>query len=124
MKHSLIYASRFKTQFKIVRRDSRWKPIFQGIVPFDEQNRSPWDYVIDCFIQRQPLPEYFYAHPLHVSKVLEKQIRQHLTTKNRISIQVLELHFDGHNGDHLLVYYDDEDLTYLVAIGTHSNLFK
>ncbi|MFD1455659.1 hypothetical protein ACFQ44_08235 [Levilactobacillus lanxiensis] len=40
-----------------------------------------------------------------------------------ISIQILELHFDGHNGNHLLVYYDDDSLTYLVAIGTHSSLF-
>jgi len=122
MKHSLIYASQFKTQFKHVRKDPRWQPIFHGTVPFDEQKRSPWDYVIDCFMQRQPLPDYFYAHPLHVSKTLAKQIKQHLSLKH-ISIQILELHFDGHNGNHLLVYYDDDSLTYLVAIGTHSSLF-
>ncbi|WP_341779296.1 hypothetical protein [Levilactobacillus sp. HBUAS70063] len=38
-------------------------------------------------------------------------------------VQVLKRHFDGHNGNHLLAYYDDEAVTYLLKIGTHSDLF-
>ncbi|WP_171770531.1 hypothetical protein [Oenococcus oeni] len=37
--------------------------------------------------------------------------------------KILELHFDGHNGDHLLVYAQIVDRVYLVSIGTHSDLF-
>ncbi|WP_225419709.1 type II toxin-antitoxin system YafQ family toxin [Lapidilactobacillus wuchangensis] len=35
----------------------------------------------------------------------------------------MELHFDGHIGDHLLIYGQADEAVYLLAIGTHHNLF-
>ena len=51
-----------------------------------------------------------------------QQLKKRVPGQN-IKFKVLELHFDGHNGDHLLVYAQILDQVYLVAIGTHSDLF-
>lgn len=124
MKHTIQYSSEFKSQFKRVKKNPRWVPVFNGKVSFDEQGRSPWDYVMSCFIQRKKIPAYFYAHPLHIPQSLRQQIKRRASSAiDTAKIQVLELHLDGHNGDHLLAYYDDEAVTYLLKIGTHSDLF-
>lgn len=42
-----------------------------------------------------------------------------------IEIELMDLHFNGHNGDHLLIYLKiaETKIVYLIAIGTHSDLF-
>ncbi|MCT4486985.1 replication associated protein [Levilactobacillus parabrevis] len=124
MSHILNETSQFKHQLRRVRKSPRWRPIFEGHVPFDSDERSPWDYVTDCLLTGSEIPDYFYVHPLHFPKSLEKQIKRRLPTSEHVTIQVLELHFDGHNGNHLLVFYDSTDVTTLLAIGTHSDLFS
>jgi mRNA-degrading endonuclease YafQ of YafQ-DinJ toxin-antitoxin module len=55
-------------------------------------------------------------------KDLKKQIKRQLNDAN-MTIIILELHFDGHNGDHLLVYVPTDKTVFLAGIGTHSELF-
>jgi mRNA-degrading endonuclease YafQ of YafQ-DinJ toxin-antitoxin module len=77
-----------------VKKDPRWQPIFNRSVSFTADQRSAWQYVIDCLINDQPLPSYFYEHPLILPKH-EQQIKQRLVNK-QLTIHILELHFDGH----------------------------
>lgn len=43
---------------------------------------------------------------------------------NKLKIKGLDLHFDGHNGDHLLLFIrTNQNIIYLTGIGTHSELF-
>lgn len=46
-------------------------------------------------------------------------------SENHSKIRVMELHLDGHRGDHLLVYAKTptQNAVYLIDIGTHSDLF-
>lgn len=113
--------SQFKKQYKKVKKDPRWQPIFNHHVSFANDQRSPWKYVLDCLIEEQTIPNYFYEHQLILPKS-EQQIKQRLKNKH-LEIHILELHFDGHNGDHLLIYGKTQEAIYLLAIGTHNNLF-
>ncbi len=124
MTHKVYFTANFKRQYKKVRKSSRWQPIFEGNLPFDGKNRSAWRYILDSFEERNPLPEYFYVHPLHVPKSLIQRLKRDFGLNNHATIKVLELHLDGHNGNHLLVYYDDERITVFLGIGTHSDLFE
>jgi len=123
MTHKIYFTANFKRQYKKARKNPRWRPIFEGQVPFDEKKRSPWSYIRDSFVNRVPLPAYFYVHSLHVPRELTQRLKRDLGLDSRAVIRVLELHLDGHNGDHLLVYYDDEQRTTYIALGTHSELF-
>lgn|SRR5699024_7870551 len=118
----VIPTSSFKKQFKKVKNNPRWKKIFNGNLPFS--NKSSWDYVISFFLNDTELPGYFYEHKITLTKQVKKQIKQRLKNEN-IEVAGLDLHFDGHNGDHLLIYcrIPEEKLVYLLAIGTHSELF-
>ena len=51
--------SRFKKQYKKVKKDPRWNSIFNGKVPFTDDNRSAWEYIMDCFINNKKIPKYF-----------------------------------------------------------------
>lgn len=119
--------SEFKKEYKAVRKDPRWRPIFTKEVPFkDPKHRCPWDYVLDCFYNDQPLPPYFDEHPITLPTQKIKQIKKRLHGKKDLShveIRGLDLHFDGHNGDHLLIFVRTKIVVYLLNIGTHSNLF-
>lgn len=123
----LFYTHHFKKQYKKVRKNQRWLPIFQGPVPFEKDERSPWHYVIDCFVNDQPVPSYFYEHPITLTRKQQQQLRARLSQhgfSGDFSIRGLDLHFDGHNGDHLLLYIcTNSDIIYLIGIGTHSDLF-
>lgn len=66
---------KFKQQFKRVRRDSRWRPIFYGTVPFDEQH-SPWEFITQCFLQNKAIPDYFYPHLLSLSKKEQQSLKK------------------------------------------------
>ena len=47
-----------------------------------------------------------------------------LSNSDNLKITGLDLHFDGHNGDHLLLYAKtNQQIIYLVGIGSHSDLF-
>ncbi|GEO58288.1 hypothetical protein LBO01_14170 [Companilactobacillus paralimentarius] len=69
------------------------------------------------------IPKYYYVHPITLSNSQVQSLKNRAGIHG-INIQVLELHFDGHNGDHLLVYSEIGEEVYLVAIGTHSDLFR
>ncbi|NRO76983.1 hypothetical protein IMAU10031_01874 [Lactobacillus helveticus] len=88
----------------------------------DYQKRSPWKYIIQRLIEDKTIPDYFYPHALEGLKDLKKQIKRQLNDAN-MTIIILELHFDGHNGDHLLVYVPTDKTVFLASIGTHSELF-
>lgn len=121
----VIPINKFKKQYKKVKKNPRWNNIFNGKVPFKNDNRSPWRYIIDCFLADEKIPDYFYEHPITLSQNQKKQIKARLNSSAKaVSILALDLHFDGHNGDHLLLYVKTkQNVIYLVGIGTHSELF-
>ena len=118
------YTKAFKKRFKKRRQDPKWRSIFKSSLPqeFDDQKRSPWKYIIQCLIEDKTIPDYFYPHALEGLKDLKKQIKRQLNDAN-MTIIILELYFDGHNGDHLLVYVPTDKTVFLAGIGTHSELF-
>ncbi|WP_238333613.1 replication associated protein [Levilactobacillus zymae] len=123
MSHRIERTALFHKQFKKVQKDPRWRPIFEGIAPLENNTLSAWDYVLVCFFERRPIPEYFYPHELKISNKLKQQIKKRLGIHQNMTIKILELHFDGHNGDHLLVYHDTPAITTMIAIGTHHTIF-
>lgn len=124
MSNQLFPTSNFKKHFKKVKRDSRWRPIFAKPSQYSGTSLPPWEFIRDCLITGEPIPDYFYAHPLTIPKKLQQQIKAAVNHQS-IEIKVLDLHFDGHNGDHLLVYcvVSEAQTVVLIDIGTHSDLF-
>ena len=124
MARVIKYTKTFKKQFKKRRQDPKWRSIFKSSLPqeLDDQKRSPWKYIIQCLIEDKTIPDYFYPHALEGLKDLKKQIKRQLNDAN-MTIIILELYFDGHNGDHLLVYVPTDKTVFLAGIGTHSELF-
>lgn len=117
------YTSGFKKSYKRVKKSSRWQPIFNQPSAFQGTELSSWLFVLTCFRNNTPIPEYFYEHQLTPPRDLVKQLKR--TAKNKVEIHVLDLHLDGHNGDHLLIFSRnvlDQTVT-LINIGTHSDLF-
>lgn len=120
--YQVIATHRFKKHFKKVSKNPRWQTIFnEGATSF----QSPWEFVIQCFITGEKIPAYYYVHEIVISKEILQGLRRqypqgHLTTR------VLELHLDGHNGDHLLMYVrvESEKIVCLLDIGTHSDLLR
>ena len=111
-------------QRKKLKKNPRWHSIFYGEVPFPDDHRSPWEYIINCFLNDDKIPEYFYEHPITLTVKQKKEIKNRLGSINKLEIKGLDLHFDGHNGDHLLLYVKtNQNIIYLVGIGTHSDLF-
>ncbi|WP_055679941.1 type II toxin-antitoxin system YafQ family toxin [Secundilactobacillus kimchicus] len=121
-KRQVYFTGRFKREYKRVKRDSRWNPVFNERLPFDDK-RSPWQYVIACLIYGKEIPDYFYAHQLKGFKKEIQEIKRSLRQPNA-TVRILELHFDGYNGDHLMIYSVNDNVVHMLAIGTHSNLFK
>lgn len=122
--NKIVPTGRFKKQRKKVKKNPRWHNIFYGEVPFENDHRSPWKYVIDCFLNGQQIPDYFYEHPITLTKKQRQEIRRRFGSLEELEIQGLDLHFDGHNGDHLLLYIrTSKHIIYLTGIGTHSDLF-
>ncbi|MBM6754851.1 replication associated protein [Lactobacillus alvi] len=120
----VIPTSHFKKQWKKVMKNPRWHNIFHGEVPFTDDHRSPWEYVINCFLNDEKIPDYFYEHPINLTSQQKKTIKNRLGSLNNVEVKGLDLHFDGHNGDHLLLYVQtNQEIVYLVGIGTHSDLF-
>lgn len=71
------------------------------------------------------ISSYFYEHPLVLSKRQKQSIKKRLGNLSVVKITGLDLHFDGHNGNHLLLYVrTDEQIIFLIGIGTHSDLFN
>ncbi|WP_281827723.1 MULTISPECIES: type II toxin-antitoxin system YafQ family toxin [Lactobacillus] len=120
----LIPTNHFRKQYKKVKNNSRWNNIFNGKVPFENDNRSPWEYVIDCLIEGKKLPTYFYEHPITLTNRQKQEIKNRFDDLSNIQIQGIDIHFDGHNGDHLLIFIrTNKKIIYLIGIGTHSDLF-
>lgn len=122
---SKIYPTgKFKKHLKKVRKNPRWNDIFKGSLPFDKNERSPWKFIMDCFLNDEKIPDYFYEHPLVLTKKQKQSIKNRLGHSSTVKIMGLDLHFDGHNGDHLLIYIrTNQQAIYLVDIGSHSDLF-
>lgn len=119
----IAVTSRFKKEYKAVRKNARWRPIFQKEVSFaDAKHRSTWDYVLDCFYQDRPLPAYFDEHSITLPRKKAKQIKKR-SKDHVVTVRGLDLHFDGHNGGHLLIYARVGSTVYLLNIGCHSELF-
>lgn len=116
MARVIKYTKAFKKQFKKRRQDPKWRSIFKSSLPqeFDDQKRSPWKYIIQRLIEDKTIPDYFYPHALEGLKDLKKQIKRQLNDAN-MTIIILELHFDGHNGDHLLVYVPTDKTVCLLS---------
>lgn len=128
--NKIIPTNKFKKQRKKVKKDARWSRIFNGKVPFENDDRSPWKYVIDCFMNDEVIDEYFYEHPITLTAKEKAEIKRRLGRDASVDlrsikeINALDLHFDGHNGDHLLLYVRTRyHIIYLIGIGTHSELF-
>ena len=120
----VIPTNHFKKQRKKVKKNPRWHSIFHGEVPFPDDHRSPWEYVINCFLNDEPIPDYFYEHSVTLTAQQKSQIKNRLVSLSQVEIKGLDLHFDGHNGYHLLLYIrTNQEIVYLVGIGTHSDLF-
>ena len=99
----VIPTNHFKKQRKKVKKNPRWHSIFHGAVPFPDDHRSPWEYVINCFLNDKPIPDYFYEHSITLTAQQKSQIKNRLGSLSQVEIKGLDLHFDGHNGDHLLL---------------------
>lgn len=128
MTNIIKYSSKFKRHYKRVLKGPRWQKIFYDNLPLEitrtEQKFTPFDFIITCLERDIPIPKYFYVHPITLPKKMVQRLKSafgHTYTK----IACLDLHFDGHNGDHLLIYATNADanLVYLLEIGTHSELF-
>lgn len=114
----------FKKMYKKVKKNPRWQPIFftMGMDKFPLNMMN--DYVVDHFLQDLPLPDYFYEHLIILSNQQKKELKKRLGNIDNLKITGLDLHFDGHNGDHLLLYAKtNQQIIYLVGIGSHSDLF-
>ncbi|TSO26638.1 replication associated protein [Lactobacillus sp. LL6] len=123
----ILPVNKFKKQYKKVKNNPRWNKIFNGTVPFSNDNGSPWEYVMECFLKDEQIDSYFYEHPITLTQKQRQQIKNRLPTNLNSEIKVcgLDLHFDGHNGDHLLLFVrTNQKLIYLIGIGTHSELFN
>lgn len=80
--------------------------------------------LLTVFLSDQKIPSYFYEYPIMLTKRQRQEIRNRLGSLNNIEVKGLDLHFDGHNGDHLLLYIrTNQGIVYLTGIGTHSELF-
>lgn len=124
MTKDIKYTKNFKKRFKKKQHDPEWRVVFKKSLPqsLDTQERSPWEFIIHCLIENKKIPEYFYPHSLEGLKDLKKQIK-HQLNDSKMTVVILELHFDGHSGDRLLVYVSTKEKVFLVGIGTHSELF-
>ena len=121
MDKAIKYTKIFKKQLKKRRQDPKWHSVFNGSLPqeLDNQERNPWEFIIQCLIEDNKIPNYFHPHALENLINIKKQL-----SDKRATVIILELHFDGHSGDHLLVYAPTQETVFLIGIGTHSELFK
>jgi len=115
---------KFKQQFKNAQQTPRWNRVFHGTTPLAGESRSAWDVVTSCLLTGTPIPSYFYPHRLRGKQQLTKQINS-LLSKQHVSVSIMECHFDGKNGDHLLIYAisSETNQVFLISIGTHAGLF-
>ncbi|WP_432775602.1 replication associated protein (plasmid) [Limosilactobacillus reuteri] len=91
----VIPTNHFKKQRKKVKKNPRWHSIFHGEVPFPDDHRSPWEYVINCFLNDKPIPDYFYEHSITLTAQQKSQIKNRLGSLSQVEIKGLDLHFDG-----------------------------
>lgn len=124
MTNTLVPTTKFKKHYKKAKLNNRWQSIFNKSSHYEGTELSSWDFVIHCLIEGLEIPKYFYPHPLVPSVQLKRQINTAVGTEH-VKVKVLDLHFDGHGGDHLLVYcpIDSAKTVVLIDIGTHSELF-
>ncbi|RMC50933.1 replication associated protein [Lactobacillus sp. ESL0228] len=105
--------------------DPNWNNVFkkhfsEGI----DSERSPaWKYIVDQLIEGKRIPSYFKPHLLHAKLKLIKQIKKGLGNPAGTPIKIIDIHLNGQTGNHLLIYSQSKTVVYLVAIGTHSELF-
>ncbi|AKP65190.1 hypothetical protein [Levilactobacillus koreensis] len=80
---------------------------------------------MSLFLDEQHIPSYFYEHAVHANSQLIHRLNVKYPQEN-LRLSVMELHFDGHNGDHLLVYIKvpSKHEVYLIDIGSHAEIFR
>lgn len=124
MTRTIKFTHHFRKQYRKKFNDPKWNNVFFGKLPteIDDLNRAPIRFIEDCLINDDPIPKYFYPHLLNGVSDIKQQIKRQLSDSS-VTVVVVELHFDGHNGDHLLVYVSTTETVFLVNIGTHSELF-
>ncbi|KRL20327.1 hypothetical protein [Lentilactobacillus kisonensis] len=113
MHRSIKFTKQFKKQFRKRKQDPKWYPIFHNPLPeaIDPRGRTPWEFIIACLINDDPIPDYFYVHALEGLSDLKHQIKRQLNNP-QLTIIILELHFDSHSGDHLLVFVPTEEIVF------------
>ncbi|WP_373301268.1 hypothetical protein [Levilactobacillus andaensis] len=76
-------------------------------------------------LDEQRIPRYFYAHAIHANTKLIHSLNAKYPQED-LHLSVMELHFDGHNGDHLLVFIKipSKHEVYLIDIGSHAEIFR
>ncbi|EHO50036.1 hypothetical protein [Lentilactobacillus kisonensis] len=128
MTNIIRYSSKFKRHYKRVSKDPGWRKVFHDKISIEitwtKQEFISFDFVITCLEKDITIPKYFYAHPITLPKKMIQRLKSTFGD-TYTKIECLELHFDGHNGDHLLIYAKNTvaKLVYLLEIGTHSELF-
>lgn len=102
-----------------------WRSVFNKPTQYTGTELTAWEFIRDCLLSDKPIPRYFYPHPIVPSKKLMRQIKN-AVGNTKIEVRVIDLHFDGHNGDHLLIYcrVPEAKIVVLIDIGTHSELFS
>ncbi|WP_262316581.1 type II toxin-antitoxin system YafQ family toxin [Lacticaseibacillus parakribbianus] len=124
MGNELFPTRSFRKNFRRVKQDPRWRAIFSKPSRYEGTTLPPWEFIRNCLLNNVPIPSYFYPHPITPPKRLVQQIKAAVGHSGEV--RVIDLHFDGHNGDHLLVYCDvpDRHAVVLINIGTHADLFR
>ncbi|RMC26305.1 MULTISPECIES: hypothetical protein [unclassified Lactobacillus] len=105
--------------------DPNWNDVFkeQLLEEIDSERHTAWKYIVNQLIEGKRIPSYFKPHPLHAKLKLIKQIKKGLGNPQGMIIKIIDIHLNGQTGDHLLIYSQSKTIVYLVAIGTHSELF-
>lgn len=116
----IYFSNKFKKDYKKLERDKRWDKVFKKSLPFSD--KTAWKYVIDCFVNNEKIPNYFYPHPIKLPSSEIRSIKKVLGSE--INIKAMDLHFDGRTGDCLLLYAFGKEKVYLIRMGSHSDLFK
>lgn len=124
--NEIAFTSEFKRQYKKVSRGAQWRKVFNRTLPkeIDAEERTPWEYIKNCFTNNEPIDDYFYPHRIETDKHAAKLLKNVEAQTGLKDLKVSWLHFDGHNGNHLLEYVVTPSLIYLSRIGTHNDLMS
>lgn len=120
----ISYTKTFKKRFQKVRKDKKWNFIFEDEIELDGIKATRWEYIVKyCFFEGNTIPQYFNNHQIHIAKDTKKMLAKRLGEYPN-TVNCLELHLNGQNGNCLLVYSKSDEEVVLINIGTHNQVFK